>query len=254
MPELHVGRERAADQGDRRSPQDQQRHRDRQRDDLGQDQAHGMRDAHHRQRVQLFGDAHHAELRRDGRARAPRHQHRGDHRTELADDAHAEKVDDEDIGAERFQLLGRKIGQHHADEKAHQGGDAQRLRADAEHAGGNLAPRPAQRMAHQRERVDQDLPQQLLRCRADARRRAAPQHPARAPGAADRTARRAQRPRRSRDRKKTPHAPASARAARGGACPMPARSAARRCGPGAGCCDRSQCLLRIGRPAAAAAI
>ena len=120
-----------------------------------------MRNAHHRQRVEFLGDAHHAELRRDGRAGTPGHQHRSDHRTEFPDDAHAEQVDDENIGAERFQLLGRKIGQHHAYQKTHQRGDAQRLRADAEHAGGNLAPGTAQRVAYQRKRVDQYLAYQL---------------------------------------------------------------------------------------------
>jgi hypothetical protein len=71
-----------------------------QRHDLRKDQAQAARHAHGGQRVDLLGDAHHAELRRHRRARAPGHQHRHQHRAQLADDAHAEDVDDEDVGAE----------------------------------------------------------------------------------------------------------------------------------------------------------
>src|SRR3989442_11539071 len=93
--------------------------------------------------------------------RAPRHQHRAYHRAELAEDAHAENVDDESVGAVKAQLLGRQIAQHHADQESNHGGDAEGLRAYVVDARGELAPRPEQGLPRHGHRVDEQLAEEL---------------------------------------------------------------------------------------------
>ena len=115
--ELGFRRHRAPDQGDAGRPQHQQRQRHRYGRHLGKDQAQGVRDAHHRKRIQLLGHPHDPELGGDRGTRASRDQDRADDRTQLADDADAENVDDEDVRADQPQLLGRKIAEHHPDEE-----------------------------------------------------------------------------------------------------------------------------------------
>ena len=127
--------------------------------DLGKDQAQAARHAHRRQRIDLLGDAHHAELRRHRRAGASRHQHRHQHRPQFADDAHAEDVHDEDVGAEILQLQRGQVGQHDADQKADQRGDRHGAHAALVEVGRALAPGHFARGA-----------QDLARCRARAGR------------------------------------------------------------------------------------
>ena len=96
----------------------------------GMHQPEAVRDAHDAHGVELLGHAHHADLRRDGRARAPGDQDGRQHRPELADQRDAQDVDDVDLGAELAQLQRRQVGQHHADQEADQRGDRQRGGAD----------------------------------------------------------------------------------------------------------------------------
>jgi hypothetical protein len=104
-----------------------------------------VRDAHHAHGVQLLGHAHHADLRGDGRARAPRDQDGRQHGPELADQRHAQDVDDEGIGPELAQLLRGEVGQHHADQKAHQRRDRQCRGPDAVQVARHIAPGRAAR-------------------------------------------------------------------------------------------------------------
>src|SRR6266705_6694580 len=79
----------------------------------------------------------------------------------IADDAHAENVDDESVGAVQAQLLGRQIAQHHADEESDHRGDSEGLRAYVVDARGELAPRPEQGLPRHGHRVDEQLPEEL---------------------------------------------------------------------------------------------
>ena len=70
-------------------------------------------------------DPHGADLGGEGRARAARHDDGGDQPADLAQHAHAQKIDGEDLGAEPLQLVGALIGQHDADQKGEQAHDRQ---------------------------------------------------------------------------------------------------------------------------------
>ena len=117
-------------------------------------------DAHDAHGIELLGDAHHTNLRRDGRSGPPRNQDRRQHRPQFADQRDAEYVDDKCIRPELAQLLRHQVGQHDADQKAHQRSDGQRRSANVVQVPGDIAPRPFDRMAYQFEQVDDQLPQQ----------------------------------------------------------------------------------------------
>ena len=145
--QFDLRRDHAADQGHRIRPHDEQRHRQRERDHLGHDEAVAVRDAHHEHRVEFLRHAHHAQLRRDRRPGAARDEDRRQQRTEFADDAHAEDVDEVDVAAEHAQLLRRQVRQHDPDQEAHERRDAERLEAGVIDVGRDFAPRSGQRMA-----------------------------------------------------------------------------------------------------------
>src|SRR6266853_1965792 len=157
--ELGFRRYGAPDQRDTRRPQHQQRQRHRYGRHLGKDQAQGVRYAHHRKRIQLLGHPHDPELGGDRRARASGDQDRADDRAQLAYDANAENIDDENVRADQPQLLGRKIAEHHPDEEPDQRGDPQCLRADLVDPRGKFAPRPQRRLPRHGRCIDEQLPE-----------------------------------------------------------------------------------------------
>ena len=96
--------------------------------------------AHRRQRVDLLGDAHRADLGRD-RAADPAGQHRrGQHRPKLAAHRQIDQRAQSRFKTELPELRIRLHGQHHADERARERDDRQ-----AEHA--NVVERRDQRIA-----------------------------------------------------------------------------------------------------------
>ena len=159
-PQLQLGRAHAAEQRDRVGPDHQQRHRNRQRDDLRQHQPEAVRQAHHQHRIEFFGDPHHAQLGGNRRAGTPGHQDRRQQRPEFADDAHAQDIYQVNVAAEGVQLLRRQVRQHHADQKPHQRGDAERLKADMEDVRRYFFPRTACRIACELAEVQHQLPDQ----------------------------------------------------------------------------------------------
>src|SRR6185295_11472874 len=137
-----------------------QRQRDRQRQDARHHEPRSHRNSHDRKRLDLFGDAHHAQLRRDRRSGAPRGNDRRQHRPQFAQHAHADDVDHQQVGAVALQLQRREVGEHDADQEADQHGHRQRGDAGAVDARGQLAQRKIPRPAHERDRVEHELAQQ----------------------------------------------------------------------------------------------
>ena len=60
-----------------------------------------------------------------------------------------------------MQHLAHQIGQHHANQKAHQRRDGQRLRADVIKTARKITPRPGLRRARQAQRVQKQLAHNL---------------------------------------------------------------------------------------------
>ena len=68
-----------------------------------------------------------------------------------------EDVDDEGVGAELPQLLRGEVGQHHADQEAHQRGDRQRRGADVVQVAGEVAPGPCARRRDELHHIEAKL-------------------------------------------------------------------------------------------------
>ncbi|SIT59949.1 hypothetical protein BQ8794_90114 [Mesorhizobium prunaredense] len=72
------------------------------------------------QRVDLLAHFHRADLCRDSAARTASDHDRSHQHAELAQDQHADKVDDEDIGTEIAELIGALLGDDRPDDGRHQ--------------------------------------------------------------------------------------------------------------------------------------
>ena len=125
----HVAAEHADDVREHRQ---HGKHDDRGHDARHDQVAHGV-DRHRGQRVDLLGDAHGAELRRDRGADAAADDERGEHRAELDDhrahDHRAEILERQDAR----ELVGRLHRRDRAGEQADDRDERQRLHADRVH-------------------------------------------------------------------------------------------------------------------------
>ena len=156
----HISGQHAAQQGSQRGPDADQRHHQRQRQRARHDQPKTTGNAHDAHRVQLFGDAHDANLRGDGRAAAPGNQNGGQHRAEFTNQGNAQDVDDEGVSAKLPQLLRNQVRQHDANQKPHQRGDGQGGRAKMKQMARQVAPRPLTWALDEPAHVQQQLAQQ----------------------------------------------------------------------------------------------
>ncbi len=117
MPMVRSAANNAAKQGRQRGPQTNQGHGQCQGHGPGQHQAVAVRNAHDLHGIQFFGDAHHANLRCDGRARAPGDQDGGQQGPQLPNQRDAQNIHDKGFGPKLAQLQRHQIGQHHANQK-----------------------------------------------------------------------------------------------------------------------------------------
>ena len=129
--EVEPDEQPAAEQRGEDRPEGEQRHHQDRRHHARNDQRLDRRDADRPHGVDLLGDLHRADLRREGRARAAGDHDRGHQHAELAHRDPADEVDGVDLGAELRELDRALLGDDDADEEAHQPDDAER--ADADH-------------------------------------------------------------------------------------------------------------------------
>ena len=155
-----VGGQHASKQRRDGRPDADQRHGDGHRQRTRQHQAKTLGDTHHAHCVELFGYAHHTNLRGDRRAGAPGNQDGRQHRTEFAYEGDAQHVDDEGIGTEFAQLLRHQIREHYTDQEPDQRCDGQGRRADPVQMPRDVAPWAIFRRTHQSSHVDQQLADQ----------------------------------------------------------------------------------------------
>ncbi len=165
-----VGREHASGQGAQRGPDGDERHGDGECHGARHHQPEAVRDAHDAHGIQFLGDPHDADLRRDGRTGPPRHEDGREHGAQFPDQRDAQDVDDEGLGAELPQLQAHEVGQHHADQEAHDGRDGQGRGAHAVEVARDVAPGRAARCAQGTAEVDDQLPHQFQQMPAVAER------------------------------------------------------------------------------------
>jgi len=92
------------------------------------------------ERVDLLGDAHRAELRRDPGSDAPGDHEAGQHRSQFPDHRTRDQASDVHGRAEGAELHGRLQREHHAGEEPREQHDAERLDADLVHLHHEVLP------------------------------------------------------------------------------------------------------------------
>ena len=88
---------------------------------------------HHAKRVDLFRDLHRADLRRNGRAHAPRTHHAHQHGPQLAPDGNGDDAPYRRLRPKPDELVRRLQGEHHPREQERQAHNGQGIHAQMRH-------------------------------------------------------------------------------------------------------------------------
>ncbi len=120
----------AAEKRHQHRPEGEQRHHDHGRDQAGNDQRLDRRHADRPHRVDLFGDLHRSELRREGRAGTAGDHDRGHQSAQLANRDPPDEVDRVDLRSELLELDRALLADDDPDQEAHQADDPERPNAD----------------------------------------------------------------------------------------------------------------------------
>ena len=152
-----VAHHRAANDRHQRGIEAQQQHHEGRRQNARDHQHLNRRDADGAHRVNLLGQLHRPDLRREGTAGSTRDHDRGHQHAEFAQGDAADKVHRQRFRPELFELDRALLRDNNADQEAHQPDNRQSGHADQLHLVHQRLDRKAGRVADQARSAEQDL-------------------------------------------------------------------------------------------------